>query len=141
MSAKRQRGANFSNADDCQLGRWWLNVSQDATTGVGQKAQTFWECVETYFSENTDGDQAVRRSSRSLASKWSQIQHDVSKFVGAYAAIKDLNPSGAGEEDMIKRHWNCINHRILTRSRLILHIFMFGTRIYVRSRSSLLRKS
>ena len=103
MSAKRQRGANFSNADDCQLARSWLNVSQDATTGVGQKAQTFWECVETYFSENTDGDQAVRRSSRSLASKWSQIQHDVSKFVGAYAAIKDLNPNGAGEEGMIKK--------------------------------------
>ena len=101
MSAKRQRGANFSNADYCQLARSWLNVSQDATTGVDQKAQTFWERVETHFNKNTDGGQAVRRSSRSLA--WSQIQHDVSKFVGAYAAIKDLNPSGAGVEDMIKK--------------------------------------
>ena len=27
----------------------------------------------------------------------------MSKFVGAYAAIKDLNPNGAGEEGMIKK--------------------------------------
>lgn len=102
MSLKRQRGSNFSNAEESQLARSWLNVSQDATTGVGQKSSTFWERVEAHFQQQM-GEGSVPRSVRSLASKWSTVQHDVSKFVGSYAAIKDLNPSGAGEEDMIKK--------------------------------------
>ena len=72
-------------------------------TGVGQKSQTFWERVDAHFHENLEGYKATRRSARSLATKWSQIQHDVAKFVGAYAAMKDLNPSGAGEDDMLKK--------------------------------------
>jgi hypothetical protein len=60
--------------------------------------------VEAHFHDNLEGsDKTSRRSARSLATKWSQIQHDVSKFVGSYAAIKDLNPSGASEEHMLKK--------------------------------------
>ena len=103
MSQKRQRGSNFSSAEDCQLARSWLNISQDPNTGTGQKSSTFWERVENHFHEHLEGEFTTRRSSRSLATKWGTIQHDVSKFVGAYAAVKDLNPSGANEEDMVKK--------------------------------------
>ena len=91
MSIKRARGTNFSTAEDCELAHSWLNVSQDATTGVGQKSQTFWERVEAHFRDHLEGgDKGSQRSARSLSSKWSHIQHDVAKFVGAYAAVKDF---------------------------------------------------
>jgi hypothetical protein len=103
MSQKRQRGSNFSTAEDCQLARSWLNISQAPGTGVGQKPSTFWERVEAHFHQHLGGENGCRRSSRSLATKWGVIQHDVAKFVGVYAAIKDLNPSGASEDDMVQK--------------------------------------
>ena len=79
---KRARGTNFTEEEERQLARSFLNISQDPTTGTGQKIDTFWERIETHFNEHNTANGEVR-TMRSLSSKWQTIQHDVSKFVGS----------------------------------------------------------
>ncbi|CEO94612.1 unnamed protein product (mitochondrion) [Plasmodiophora brassicae] len=100
--AKRsQRGTNFTDAEDVLLARSWLNVSQDPATGTGQSKDTFWERVEAHFCSNTS---AGERSARSLQSKWSTIQREVSKFVGSiFASVKALDESGTNEDEQIEK--------------------------------------
>jgi len=98
----KKKGKNLSEAGEEQVTRSWLNVAQDADVGTGQKSDAFWIRVQSHYAENVVGD-STDRPHRSLATKWSQISHDVSKFVSAYATVTDMNPSGANEDDIITR--------------------------------------
>ncbi|KAH9137315.1 hypothetical protein AeRB84_017916 [Aphanomyces euteiches] len=95
-----KKGKNFNTHEEEELVRAWLNVSQDASTGTGQKSETFWARVRAHYSEHfCDGDK--HRPQRSLQSKWLTIQHDVSKFVAAYAAI--INESDTNDDDLLQK--------------------------------------
>ncbi|XXQ32281.1 No apical meristem-associated C-terminal domain-containing protein [Plasmodiophora brassicae] len=94
------RGTNFTDAEDVQLVRSWLNVSQDPATGTGQSKETFWERVEVHFCNNTTSG---ARTARSLQTKWGTVQRDVSKFVGSYASVNALDESGTNEEEQTEK--------------------------------------
>ena len=86
--------------------RAWLHVSQEPTTGIGQKYETLWEKIAVQFHamqcEKFPGAENTNRPIGSLQKKWSIIQHDVNKFCGSYASVCDLKVSGSNEEDSIK---------------------------------------
>jgi hypothetical protein len=41
-----------------------------------------------------------KRGARSLESKWSNVKHDVAKYIGNYWQVKGLKPTGTSEEDI-----------------------------------------
>ena len=45
----------------------------------------------------------MHRPQRSLESKWGIINHNVSKFMGAYATVCDLDESRTTEDDRIDK--------------------------------------
>ncbi|ETV64689.1 hypothetical protein H257_18467 [Aphanomyces astaci] len=96
-SAKADRGSNFTTDEDCQLARSWINISQDASKGSGQKSDQFWSRIETNFNQYSDG--AIQRSGRSLSSRWATILDQCN--VGCFATVRSKLTSGEsdGPED------------------------------------------
>jgi hypothetical protein len=62
------RGRNFVDVEEMQLCRSYVNVSQDVTIGIGQRAVTFWDRVTVHYNENRLEETAARPA-RSLETK------------------------------------------------------------------------
>jgi hypothetical protein len=98
-AAKRSRGKNFTADEDADLCRAWLAVSQDATAGTDQRAETFWGRVMEEFVAMSSGE---TRTIQSLQTRWSSLQANVSKFCGYLAAVKNEEHSGWSPENILK---------------------------------------
>ncbi|DAZ95132.1 TPA: hypothetical protein N0F65_009841 [Lagenidium giganteum] len=94
------KGKNFSTEEEQQLCTSYLAISKDAT-GTNQSASFFWERVTAHFNASRS-DGADQRPYRSLECKWHTIQHDVSKFWGYVATVRDLKVFGANVDDEIE---------------------------------------
>jgi hypothetical protein len=98
VQSSRLKGRNFILEEECQLCKLVLHVSQDLRIGTGQKGGSFWERITTHFN---DAGVAGKRPARSLETKWSNIKHDVSKFVGVHSQVESLRRSGVSESDIL----------------------------------------
>ena len=96
------RGSNFEDEECVRLCKAWLNTSQSAMKESGQKHDQFWARVAKVFEESCPQG-SLHRPQRSLESKWGIINHDVSKFAGAYTTMCDLDESGTTKEDCIEK--------------------------------------
>ena len=94
------KGKNFNRAEEEQLCRSVLYVSQDRIVGNQQKAGVFWERISEHYDEHRPD---VVRPQRSLETKWGLIKHDVSAFCGVYAQVLRLNKSGTSVADTLRR--------------------------------------
>jgi len=100
LMARRQK--NYSTAEEVQLTRSYINVSQDPIVGTCQTSETFWKRKVTHFATYAPED-APERNEKSLRCKWASIAHDVSKFVGAYAAAAAVQASGTNSDDVMSK--------------------------------------
>jgi hypothetical protein len=97
---RARKGKNFVANEEIQLARSVLAISQDPICGNQQRAGAFWERVFLHYDERRVGG---KRGARSLESKWSNVKHDVAKYIGNYWQVKGLKPIGTSEEDI--RAW------------------------------------
>jgi hypothetical protein len=101
--SKKKKGKNFTIAEDQQLCRSWLNVSQDPVTGTGQKVTAFWKRVFEHYNEfKPPGSE---RSENSVINRWAVISQAVSKFCGCMAQIENRNKSGETLQNKVSMLW------------------------------------
>jgi hypothetical protein len=93
------KGKNFNRAEEEQLCRSVLFVSQDRIVGNQQRAGVFWERISDHYDEHRLD---APRPQRSLETKWGLIKHDVSSFCGIYSQILRLNKSGTSVADTLR---------------------------------------
>lgn len=72
-------------------------MSQDPYVGAGQRAERFWDRVTEHYEKNKPKG-AECRGRKSLEGKWLDIKHDVSKFIGCFQQVEDLQISGTNDE-------------------------------------------
>ena len=96
----KSKGKNFSTDEERQLTRSVLSISQDPICGNKQKHWTYWKRIASHF--NSACVFTEDRSPRSLETKWRQIKHDISEFVGAVSQVRRLHKSGISEADVIQ---------------------------------------
>ena len=94
------KGKNFNRAEEEQLCRSVIFVSQDRIVGNQQKAGVFWERICEHYEDHRPD---APRPQRSLETKWGLIKHDVSSFCGVYAQVLRLNKSGTSVSDTLRR--------------------------------------
>ena len=95
----KSKGKNFSSDEERQLTRSMLSISQDPIGGNQQKHWTYWERIASHF--NSACVSTEDRSLRSLETKWGQIKHDISEFIGIVSQVRRLHKSGILEADVI----------------------------------------
>lgn len=93
------KGKNFNRAEEEQLCRSVLFVSQDRIVGNQQRAGVFWERIFDHYDEHRPD---APRPQRSLETKWGLIKHDVSSFCGVYSQVLRLNKSGTSLADTLR---------------------------------------
>ena len=93
------KGKNFNRAEEEQLCRSVLFVSQDRIVGNQQRAGVFWERITEHYDDHRPD---APRPQRSLETKWGLIKHDVSSFCGVYAQVLRLNKSGTSTADTLR---------------------------------------
>jgi hypothetical protein len=108
---KAVRERNFVDIEEVQLCHSYVNVSQDATIGIGQRAVTFWDRNTAHYNTNQP-EGAAARPARSLETKWGVIKHNVGKFCGVWKQVVALNESGTSEQDMIGRALDIYKQRL-----------------------------
>lgn len=59
--------------------------------------------VKVQYNKQSDAAGYVQRSQRSLESKWSTINHDVSKFAGCFAHVVAMDESGTTHDDQVDK--------------------------------------
>ena len=94
------KGKNFNRAEEEQLCRSVIFVSQDRIVGNQQKTGVFWERICEHYEDHRPD---APRPQRSLETKWGLIKHDVSSFCGVYAQVLRLNKSGTSVSDTLRR--------------------------------------
>ena len=60
----------------------------------------YWERIASHF--NSACISTEDRSSRSLETKWGQIKHDISDFIGVVSQVRRLHKSGISKADVIQ---------------------------------------
>ncbi len=78
------------------------HVSQDPAIGNGQKDQTFWERIATYYNNNRPLC-CAKYLAKSLETKWGVIKHDVAKFCDNYQAVVALNKSSESPKHTLQK--------------------------------------
>jgi hypothetical protein len=87
--------------EERQLTRSVLSISQDPIVGNQQRAAAFWERIGAHYEEHRPVGMGFR-GTRSLESKWGQIKHDLSKFIGVFQQVQGLHPSGRSAVDLLQ---------------------------------------
>ncbi|KAK3230360.1 hypothetical protein Dsin_002241 [Dipteronia sinensis] len=114
-SQKKTRSVNYSHYEDLALTRAWLNISEDNIVGIGQKSPRLWGRILAQFHQIL-GHQS-NRNIQSLANRWLNISHDVSKFYGHYNKVGRLNPSGWNDQMKILKDTSKWNAYLLERNQ------------------------
>ena len=94
------KGKVYLREEEEQLCRSVLHVSQDRIVGNQQRAGVFWERVSEHYDDNRP---AGLRPQRSLETKWGNVKHDVSKWIGVHNQVMKLARSGSSVADNLKR--------------------------------------
>jgi hypothetical protein len=99
VEAPAGRKANYTVDEDVLLCKTWLKIGMDPSVGTDQSRDTYWIRMKEYFdANNTSG---VRRTNRSLRSRWSVINGDCSRWESVQKTIDDINPSGTNDVDRV----------------------------------------
>ncbi|EHS63650.1 uncharacterized protein PGTG_20919 [Puccinia graminis f. sp. tritici CRL 75-36-700-3] len=97
----KKKAPNYTEPEDYELCRAWVQVSEDPAVGTNQDGGTFWQRISTVYHE------AVPRPIRpvtSLKKRWSNnVQPPINKFRGIVHQVEALNQSGASTEDQLNR--------------------------------------
>ena len=94
------KGKIYLREEEEQLCRSVMHVLQDRIVGNQQTAGIFWERVSEHYDDNKH---AGLRPQRSLKTKWGNVKHDVSKWIGVHSQVMKLVRSGSSVADNLKR--------------------------------------
>ncbi|XP_074325073.1 glutathione S-transferase T2-like [Apium graveolens] len=97
---KKGRAINFSTEEDILLVSAWRNISMDPIQGSNQTHQTYWERITAFYDQNKTF--SSDRTANSLSHRWSIINCSLSKFIGYYNKVQELNQSGLSEQDKVR---------------------------------------
>ncbi|KAE9047777.1 hypothetical protein PR002_g850 [Phytophthora rubi] len=92
------KGREWSESETIQLRRSWLEISEDAARGAGQKRKTFSSRLYNHWLENKSTSDAEARSEIAVIGRWKKMQPEVTKFCGVYSKLKSRERSGWSEE-------------------------------------------
>ncbi|KAA1104635.1 hypothetical protein PGT21_050359 [Puccinia graminis f. sp. tritici] len=96
--SKSTRGPKYTEDEDVQLCRSWLEITEDPLNSTNQTADTFWTRVEEHFSKHLcDPPQSFN----SLKSRWQAVQRAINKFHGCFKQVQQANQSGASNDDQL----------------------------------------
>jgi len=93
------KGAKWTEAEDNQLARSWVNASQDPVKGDDQTSDTFWSGVRAHWTAASLG--GPDRSVQALKNRWVVINRATQKFGGYYAQVLARKASGKTQEDYV----------------------------------------
>ncbi|CAL4975054.1 unnamed protein product [Urochloa decumbens] len=96
--AARNKQSNFSSYEDNLLCKSWLEIGNDAITNTGQRKEAFWSRVVERYNFVGEG-KYLKRSQKSIMSRWEYIKAEVNKFSGHMAEMIRSNPSGMSDAD------------------------------------------
>ena len=101
MSGKRGKG--WSEAEVGHLCLAWLQVSEDATVGTGQKAKVFWSrvCQALAIRLEVAGMPAIDKNWHHAQVKFGAILRNVSLFAAKYQQVINLDESGKTVADRL----------------------------------------
>ena len=98
-----KRGKGWTETEMSLLCQSWLAVSEDASIGTGQKAETFWSRVlkqlNTFLQEKDLS--SVDKDWNKVQAKFGVISKDVSLFGACYKIVMDLDESGKSDADRL----------------------------------------
>ncbi|EHS62626.1 uncharacterized protein PGTG_22601 [Puccinia graminis f. sp. tritici CRL 75-36-700-3] len=98
---EKKKAPNYTEPEDYELCRAWVQVSEDPAVGTNQDGNTFWQRIRTVYHE------AVPRPIRPLTSlkkRWSNhLQPSINKFRGMVHQVEEVAQSGASVEDQLNR--------------------------------------
>ena len=115
------KGKIFNRAEEEQLCRSVLYVSQDRIVGNQQLAGVFWERISEHYDEHRPD--AVRPQ-RSLETKWGLIKHDVFAFCGVYAQVLRLNKSGTSLAHTLRKSRELYQQKSAKKTRFRLRALL-----------------
>ena len=99
-SRKGNHSSNYTDIEDVQLCKSWLNISTDPIVGNEQRASLLWDRIkENYDNQLRDNFGYIERFG--LKNRWSTINRSVSTFVKNYNQAMNLNASGSDRFDVV----------------------------------------
>ncbi|ETI51150.1 hypothetical protein F443_05470 [Phytophthora nicotianae P1569] len=78
------KGLAWSESETIQLCLSWLEVSEDAVRGAGQKKSTFSSRLYSHWLENKRPEDKDPRMEVAIMGRWKKLQPEVTKFCGVY---------------------------------------------------------
>ncbi|XP_073129715.1 glutathione S-transferase T3-like [Henckelia pumila] len=87
-------------ADDKLLAAAYTLISEDPTVGNGQKSESFWKRVTSYFNSNRENG-AKKRTAEKAKTHWGSMKKIVNRYNGIYNKWYSDRPSGWSDEDLI----------------------------------------
>ncbi|KUF70757.1 Glutathione S-transferase T3 [Phytophthora nicotianae] len=88
------KGLAWSESETIQLCLSWLEVSEDAVRGAGQKKSTFSSRLYSHWLENKRPEDKDPRTEVAIMGRWKKLQPEVTKFCGVYAKVTSRESSG-----------------------------------------------
>jgi hypothetical protein len=86
--------ASWKEEEQLALCKAWVSVSENPLVGTEMKADTFWAKIKEQLKS--------ARTTEACRGQWSDIQWSVQKFVGCFAKIESMNPSGTTFEQRVR---------------------------------------
>ncbi|KAA1091080.1 hypothetical protein PGT21_050242 [Puccinia graminis f. sp. tritici] len=100
-NTKKKKAPNYTETEDFEVCRAWVQVSEDPMVGTNQDGNMFWSRVSTLYHEAVPDP---IRPVDSLKKRWSNyLQPLINKFRGFVNLVKSRNESGASAEDQLNR--------------------------------------
>ncbi|CAK4656097.1 unnamed protein product, partial [Aphanomyces euteiches] len=72
------RGVKWTNIEDAQLARSWVNVSEDPIKGDDQSSDSFWGAIYVHWIAAG----CEERSTQVLKNRWTILNRATQKFAG-----------------------------------------------------------
>ena len=97
-----RRGTNYTILEDQTLVRAWESISLDATAGVDQTKDRYWQRAEDkFFQLMPRNGRTVPRTYRSLQGRWETIKTSCGRWSGCLQQVINAPPSGTVEDDWV----------------------------------------
>ncbi|EHS64514.1 uncharacterized protein PGTG_20976 [Puccinia graminis f. sp. tritici CRL 75-36-700-3] len=97
----QKKTSNYSEQEDVELCRAWVQISEDPVVGTNQEGSTFWVRIEKLYREATPNSPS--RPVGSIKSRWALLQKSINKFRGCVVQVESFNASGTSAEDQLNR--------------------------------------
>ncbi|KAL2924152.1 Glutathione S-transferase T3 [Bienertia sinuspersici] len=97
-AAEKVKWTQYNDEDLCMS---WLNFTSDSIRGIDQSKADYWKKIVDYYNQWKREGPAV--TVEQASNHWYKMCADVSKFNGCYIQVKNTDPSGHDEEQIISK--------------------------------------